>query len=309
MRLPRLSALVWACLVVASPCWAQRVTASLVGSATDEVRTPLGGVTITARNLATGLERNATTDDNGRFVIGSLPVEGEYEIRAERAGFAAVVREDITLLPDQTLSLDFILRLAAQEVIVVGSAVEPRIDREQSTIRQTVSEQLVHVLPLFGRGFMPLASLAAGFTGNPDFPNPQGQPYWTNNILVDGASHFSKWRSAPRSFYSGYGLESVKQVQVLTNLFSAEFGEALASVTSVTTKAGTNVFHGSALLFVRDDALDAVPPFATQKPASGAQQFGASLGGPLELNRMHFFASYERRRARDHNIVVSPATS
>src|SRR6185436_6744359 len=102
-------------------------------------------------------------------------------------------------------------------------------------------------------------------------------------------------------------LESVKQVQVLTNVFSAEFGESLASVTSVTTKAGTNVWHGSALLFVRDDALDAVPVFATGKPPSGSQQFGASLGGPLQLNRTHFFASYEGRRVRDSNIVVSPA--
>jgi hypothetical protein len=307
MTLFRLSILAWAFLVAASPVWAQRVTASVAGSATDETGAILGGVTITARNQATGLQRDAITGDDGRYVIGSLPVEGEYEIRAERAGFAAVIRDKVALLPDQTLSLDFALRVAAQELIVVGTSVEPRLDRDQSTVRQTVSEQMVHALPLFGRGFMPLISLASGFTGNADFPSAQGQPYWTNNVLVDGASHFSKWRSAPRSFYSGYGLESIKQIQVLTNLFSAEFGEAMASITSVTTKAGTNEHHGSALLFVRDDGLDAVPPFSTETPEAGAQQFGFSLGGPVVKDRTHYFASVEGRRSRDRNIVVSPA--
>ncbi len=61
---------------------------------------------------------------------------------------------------------------------------------------------------------------------------------WSNNVLVDGASHFSKWRSAARTFYSGYGLESIKEVQVLSSQFSAEFGEALATVTNVITNSG-----------------------------------------------------------------------
>ena len=305
-RVP-LAVFVCAWLAVANPCWAQRVTASVTGVATDESRAVLAGVTISARNQATGLQRDAVTDEEGRFIIGSLPIEGQYEIRAERAGFAAVVRENVALLPDQTLSIDFVLRVAARELIVVGSSVEPRVDREHSTVRQTVGEDLVHELPLFGRGFMLLASLASGFTGNADFPSPQGQAYWTNNVLVDGASHFSKWRSAPRSFYSGYGLESIKQVQVLTNLFSAEFGEALASITSVTTKAGTNEHHGSAFLFVRDEALDAVPAFANETPPAGGQQFGVSLGGPLVKDRTHYFGSFEGHRSRDHNIVVSPA--
>src|SRR4029077_5497552 len=116
------------------------------------------------------------------------------------------------------------------------------------TVPQTVNEQLTHSLPLIGRNFLSLATLPPGFTGNPNFLKPQGQNYWTNNIIVDGASHFSKWRSAARTFYSGYSLEAIKEVQVLSNRFSAEYGEALATVTSAVTKAGTNEFHGSGLL-------------------------------------------------------------
>src|SRR5206468_3517616 len=179
----------------------------------------------------------------------------------------------------------------------------------QSTVQQTVSEELVRSVPLFGRSFLHLASLAAGFTGNPSFPGVNGQIYFTNNVLVDGASHFSKWRSAARTYYAGYGLESIKEVQVLANRFSAEYGEALATVTSAVTKAGTNELRGAGLIFFQDDALNATPAFATQKPPMSAQQFGFTLGGPLVMDRTHFFGSYEGRRLRNHNIVVSPVAS
>ena len=111
---------------------------------------------------------------------------------------------------------------------------------------------MLHALPLVSRDFMALTSLTAGFTGNPTAPSPLGQIYWSNNVLVDGASHFSKWRGAPRTFYSGYGLETIREVQVLASQFSAEFGEALATVTVAVTNSGTNTLHGSALFFVQD---------------------------------------------------------
>jgi hypothetical protein len=98
-------------------------------------------------------------------------------------------------------------------------------------------------------------------------------------------------------------------VQVLTALFSAEFGEGLASVTSVTTKAGTNDWRGSAHLFARNAALDAPPVFATRQPPGNGQQYGMALGGPLIANQTHVFGAYEGRRARDRNIVVSPAAA
>jgi carboxypeptidase family protein/TonB-dependent receptor-like protein len=307
MRPFRLTILILALMALAAPAAAQRGVGTIEGSVLDASDAVMPGVTITVRNRATGLERVTTTDESGRFVIDGLPIEGEYEIRAERAGFEALVRGNVALLLDQAVTIDFVLRFAARERIVVGGLIESALDREHSTLRQAVSEEFVRSLPLLGRGFLPLASLAAGFTGNPDFPDSQGQRYWTNNVIVDGASHFSKWRSAPRSFYSGYGLESVKQVEVLTNLFSAEFGETLASVTSVVTKAGTNERHGSVSLFVRDDALDAVPAFSATTPPSGAAQYGVSLGGPFVKNRTHYFGSFEGRRSRDRNIVISPA--
>src|SRR5262249_8742703 len=176
-------------------------------------------------------------------------------------------------------------------------------------VGEATGDGLVLSRPLAGRNFLPLASLAAGFTGNPTFPNPQGQYYWTNNVLVDGASHFSKWRSAPRTFYSGYSLEAIKEVRVMTSRFSAEYGDALATVTTALTRSGDDAYHGSALLFLQNSALDAPPAFATDKPPSNTERFGFTLGGPLskDKEKTHFLESYEGRRSRTKNIVVSPA--
>jgi hypothetical protein len=285
----------------------QRVTASIEGRVADETGTPIAGVAISAVNRSTGFQRLTTSDQTGRFALLSLPVEGAYVVRAEASGFAAAVREGVELRPDQALVIDFRLRVAAQVAIAVG-ATDVQLDRTRAVVQQTVAEDLIRALPVPGRGFMTLASLAAGFTGHPDFPNPHGQVFWTNNVLVDGGSHFSKWRTAPRSFFSGVPLEAVQQVQVLTALFSAEFGEGLASVTSTTTKAGTNEWHGSGLIFARNAALDAAPAFSVRKPSGNGQHYGISFGGPLAVDRSHVFGAYEGRRARDRNIVVSPAS-
>ena len=306
MRAARTAVLAAACLLPEVWAAGQGIAATIEGRVTDDTGAPVAGATITAINPANGFERMTTTDDDGRYLLVGLPVDGAYRVRAEEPGFAAAVRESVMLSVGQNPVIDFTLRVGAQDTIAVD-ATAAQGDRARPTLQQTIDEVLVRALPVSGRGFLPLVSLAAGFTGNPDFPNPHGQPYWSNNVIVDGASHFSKWRSAARSFSSGIPLEAISQVQALTGLFSAEFGESLASVTSVRTKAGTNEWHGSALVFARDAALDAPPPFSTRTPPGGGQQYGVSLGGPLAVNRTHFFGAYERRRARDHNIVVSPA--
>lgn len=300
------AALAWACLLPPGSAAAQGNAAAIEGRITNDTLQPVAGATVTAVNPTTGFERVTATDADGRFVLLGLPVGGEYDLRAEAPGFSAAVRRRVAPRSDQRLAIDFTLRLAARDAVAVEVAAT-LLDVVRGRLQQTIDEGLIRALPVSGRGFMPLSALATGFTGHPDFPNPHGQLFSTNNVLVDGASHFSKWRSAARSFSSGLPLEAVRQVQVLAGLFPAEFGEGLASVTSVTTRTGTNQWHGSALVFAHDAALAAVPPFSSRKPPGSGYQYGFSLGGPLVVNRSHFFGSYERRRSQDRNVVVSPA--
>jgi Carboxypeptidase regulatory-like domain len=286
------------------------VAQALVGSIEGTVSTPngvgLSGVVVTARNPTTNVERATTTNADGEFVLSALPATGTYEVTAELAGFTPLVRRDVKFDPNGAARVQFIMRGELAETVAV-TAPAPAFQRERSTVQQRISEELVHSLPLAGRDFLSLASLTAGFTGNPNYPSPQGQVFWSNNVLVDGASHFSKWRSAARTFYSGYPLEAIKEVQVLTSQFSVEYGEALATVTSAVTNSGTNELRGTTFLYIQDDALNDIPAFTSVKPASSGQRFGGAFGGPLVKDRTHFFTSYEGWRSRGHNIVSSPA--
>ena len=297
--------LVGVTLTSVPPAAAQQAGA-VEGIVTDDSGSVIPGVTISATHEVTGLTRTTETGSDGRFTVGNLSVDGAYEIRAERRGFAPAVSQHAVLAAGETIRIDFTLKLSAAETIAV-SGVGVLLDADRSAVQQTITEELAHALPLSGRQFVQLTLLTAGFTGSPDFPNPQGQFYWSNNVLVDGASGFSKWRGASRGFYSGYGLESIRQVRVFTNTFSAEIGESLGSVTSAITRSGTDTWHGSALLFARGDALDARPAFSATTPPASGQQFGASVGGPIVIGRTHLFSSYEGHRSRDRNIVTSPA--
>jgi hypothetical protein len=283
-------------------------TGTIAGTVTSDAGHRVPGAAVTVDNDVSPARRTATTDADGRYVIEDLPAEGQYTVRVSLTGFDTIASEKVSVASGGRTNVDFVLKLTVRETVAVSSE-SPIAEAHQSAVQQTVSDQLVHALPLAGRNFIPLASLTAGFTGNPNYPNPQGQFYWANNVIVDGASHFSKWRSAPRAFYSGYGLESIKDIQVLTNRFSAEYGEALATVTSAVTRSGDDRFRGSALLFVQDSALNEQPVFSPVNPPSDSQRFGATLGGPIVRNETHFLASYEGRRSRGSNVVVSPAAN
>jgi len=291
----------------AAPVCAQTDTGTIAGTVRGDDGNRVAGVTITIEQAGGAIRRTATTDAYGRYEIGDFPADAEYIVRAELSGFATIAIKRVAVAARGTATVDFVLQLTILETVAVNAAA-PLVDQNQSTVQQTVSDRLVHSLPLAGRNFLPLASLAAGFTGNPNAPSPQGQMPWTNNVLVDGGSHFSKWRSAPRTFYSGYGLEAIKEVRVFTNRFSAEYGEALATVTSAVTRSGDSQFHGSALVYVQDSALNEPPVFASGNPPSNAQRFGLTLGGPIskDRDRTHFLESYEGRRSRGENTVVSP---
>jgi len=299
------ASLVW--LAAATASLAEPATGSIQGTVTGDGGNRIAGVAVTVQNAVTGRRAAATTDAEGRYQIADLAADGEYQVSVSVPGFTMPPSENVTIVPGAILVVNFRLKLTVTGTVVV-SAPSPPSERERSTLQQTMSDELVHGLPLAGRNFIPLATLTAGLTGNPNFPNPQGQVYWANNVLVDGASHFSKWRSAPRTFYSGYPLEAIREIQVLTSRFSAEFGESLATVTRAVTKSGTDRFGGSALFFLQHDALNATPVFAPTNPPSDSEQFGFTLGGPL-AERTHFFESYEGRRARVKNIVVSPEQS
>ena len=264
----RVACCVALCLAVPLVLRAQTPTGAVTGTVRASTGTGLPGATVTIRDSTTASGRPAITPSgrstitqaDGSYSFAELPLAAAYELEATLNGFATVVHSSVSAIAGQRVVVDFTLYAATSEALVVTGRAAT-LEHERSTVQQMVGEPMMHALPLASRDFLAMASLAPGFTGNPTAPSPQGQFYWGNNVIVDGASHYSKWRGAPRTFYSGYGLESIREVQVLSSQFSAEYGEALATVTVAVTNSGTNTLRGSALLFVQDDALNDVPAF------------------------------------------------
>ncbi len=309
MRFPLLLMTFLAAIVCASARMdAQAISGTIAGTVTASPTAVLAGAGVTVRNETVNIVRTVTTDERGFYSVDNLPVQGDYEVRVEFSGFAPVVQSGVSLTANASVTVNISMRAASEETLVVTGRL-PTLNHDQSAVQQTVSETLVHALPIIGRDFLTLTSLTAGFSGNPNYPSAQGQLYWSTNVIVDGASHYSKWRGAARTFYSGYPLEAIKDVRVLSSQYSAEYGEALASITSATSHSGTNQLHGSTLLFVQQTVFSDIPAFTPTRPPFGAQRFGATLGGPITQDRTHFFSSYEGRRQRGNGVVTSPAAS
>ncbi len=294
-------------ILTASVARSQPITGTITGTVKASTDAVLAGATVKVRNETVGLERTVITDEEGFYTASNLPVQGVYEVQVEFSGFAPMVQSGVSLIADARVVIDLVMHAASAETLVVTGRVTTTREPERSTVQQIVSETLVQALPLAGRDFITLAQLTPGFTGNPNYPNALGQIYWANNVTVDGASHYSKSRGAARTFYSGYPLGAIKEVQVLTSQYSAEYGESLASITSAVTNSGTNTVHGSMLIFGQQTIFNDIPAFTPLRSPFGLQRFGVTLGGPLVKDRTHYFVSYEGRRQRGHAVVVSPA--
>lgn len=286
--------------------YAQVITANISGTVTDDQNEHLPGVTVTLNNVDTGFTRSMITDEAGRYVFRTIPVQGSYSVTVELSGFQSQVRKDLTFHPNENYVLNFEMKLSSIQETVTVEAVAPLVDTKNATVQQVITEELLQSVPIIGRNYIQLTHLAPGVTGSDYWPTTSGQHYWAMNYLVDGSSNFSKWRSAPRTFYSGYSLETIKEMQVMGNQFSVEFGEGMSAINSAITKSGTNEFSGSVYTYIRPGDWDEEDLFTGTKAPYDQQQVGFSLGGPLVKDRTHFFISYEYRRQRSNNTVIAP---
>ncbi|MBI2834526.1 MAG: TonB-dependent receptor [Acidobacteria bacterium] len=291
---------------------AQVINAEITGSVSDESGGVLPGASLTAHNTQTGLERSAVTDENGRYRLMAL-TPGAYTIRTELAGFATERREGVTLTINLSLVLNFTLKLAtvAESVTVTGEA--PLIETTKAELGKTIETQAIDSLPLNGRNFTQLATLVPGVRtaapgtlsiGGQSLGGASGQTMENNSYSVDGVDNNNEVAGGRPARYSQ---DSIREFQVLTNQFSAEFGRASGGVVNILTRSGTNSLSGRAFYFIRDEALDATPVFARAKAPFRRQQFGGTLGGPIVRDRTHYFVSLERLTEDRVSSVVTPA--
>jgi hypothetical protein len=300
-----------ACLLIGvwstAPLGAQAVRGTIQGTVTDTSGGTLPGVTVEAKNVGTGLVQSVITNEAGRYTAPDLAL-GDYEVTANLAGFQTVIRRGITLRVGSQVVVDFQMPVGtlSESITVTGAA--PTIDTVSSAVGAVIEQKQIADLPLNGRNFSQLISLAPGANeipfgaagGNAFFgrqanftvsgARPEGQAFLLDNTNIQGF-----WNRGPGSgvFGTTLGVEAIAEFQTLTNTYSAQFGGNGAVVNAV-TKSGTNELHGSMFEYYRNSKLDARNFFDTLgKQPFHRHQFGGSLGGPLKQNKAFFFGTYE----------------
>ncbi len=294
-------------LVVPVTGWAQSDSGSLDGHVFDETKAAVPGATITARNVNTGLSRSVTSSANGTYRIGSLPA-AEYEVTAELTGFAKQVRK-LVLQVASTVSADFSMSVSAQTETVTVTGETPLISATTSDVGQVITSAMVENLPMNGRKFQDLSLLVPG-TRPSNYYDPTktevggisyGGATGRNVIIhVDGGDNSD---GVVRGLLQQFTAEAIQEYKVTTNRYGAEFGRSTGGVVNVITKSGSNQFHGSLFGFARNENLNSKTFFEKKQNADKApfeqQQFGGSIGGPIQKDKAHFFVAYERNRRDD----------
>lgn len=303
----RLPLLLLLTLLVPTLAGAQATTGSISGSTTDESRAVLPGVAIEVSNPETGATRTLVTDAEGRFRVLNLP-PGLYRLTAELAGFAKVVRADISVAIGADVTQNIQMKVGGVSESVTVSGENTTLDLSTAVVGGVVTTKQIAELPLNGRSFMQLATLQPGVSVSRSTERDFGGGFGGTQVsiagarpeqtgyLMDGTNIADIGDKAPSSVAGVLlGVDTVQEFSVQTHGYSAEFGRAAGGVISAVTKSGTNTFRGSAFEFHRNSKLDEKNYFdeGNEPPRFLRNQFGGTLGGPIVKNRLFFFGSYE----------------
>ncbi len=324
MRLT-LSVVVVAAVLSASPSFAQNF-GQITGIVADTTGGVLVGATVTVTNTQTGALATQQANAAGVYVFPNL-LPGIYTVKVEMDGFGGAARNRVELQIQQTIRLDFRLEIGALNETVIAVAESPMLNTEDLTIGTVIENRRIVELPLNGRNFLKMVELtpnvSASFSGSGSSGPRQGGDRSTQQLSIGGGRR--EWNyftldginNTDVNFNSYIFLPSIDALQefkVQTGVYSAEFGRELGQV-SVTTKAGTNAYHGTVFEFVRNNKFDALPyAFAGTVPASSPfkwNQFGFTLGGPVQLgplfngkDKLFFMTNYEGFRLRNQRETL-----
>jgi Carboxypeptidase regulatory-like domain/TonB-dependent Receptor Plug Domain len=305
---------------------AQVVGATVSGTVVDTSGSVIPSVMVSIKNAATGSAVNAVTNGVGFYIAPNLPA-GEYQITGSASGFASQVRNGIILTVGEELLLNVTMNVgSATETAEVTTEV-PAVDLANATLGGVTDARTIEEIPLNGRSWTDLANLEPGVhlvQDQPPISAPDrvkrglglqltisgGRPQ-QNNYLLDGVNVNDYANAGPGSVLGGnLGTDAVAEFSVLTSNYSTEYGRTSGGVISAITKSGTNRIHGSAYEYSRNSALDARNFFDPASiPPLNRNQFGASIGGPIQKSKTFIFGNYEgvRLTASQTTTVTVPS--
>ena len=330
MRFPQITLVLLFVIALALPMSAQSPDGTINGLVLDPLNRAISGADILVINDATGVKYSAMTNGEGIYVLPNLP-PGLYRLQVARTGFKTLVKPDVVLNVQDALSINFTLPIGAAMEIVTVQGGAPLVDTETAAVSTVVDRQFVENIPLNGRSFQSLITMAPGVT---TVPTPgtgrsgeftiNGQRTEANYFTVDGVSVNTGAPALGSINSSGVGgstpgetalgttqslvsVDALQEFRINTSTYSAEYGRTPGGQVSFLTRSGTNDWHGSAFDYFRNEVLDANNWFnnaaGLQRTAERQNDFGGSMGGPITIprlyngmNRTFFFFSYEGMR-------------
>src|SRR6266404_4263472 len=295
------------------PLLYSQANGSLSGTVADKTGSVISGATVKITSQGTGVTREVKTDGSGHYLAPLLPV-AIYTIRVETQGFQITEQKDIRLQVDEQREVDFSLNPASVSSTVEVGATEVAVETTTPTLGQVITAEQVADLPLNGRDFVQLATLIPGVTQETN-PNSFFNAGASSEVSARGTYSLSVGGSRAQStdwLYDGVdnneltaggigilpSIDAIQEFKVLTYNYSAEYGTRSGPTVLITTRSGSNKLHGTLFEFFRNTVLDAQDPFASKKDKFNLNQFGGSLGGPIQKDKTFFFADYQATRRR-----------
>jgi hypothetical protein len=312
------------CLLVAAFAYAQTF-GDITGTVTDPSGAAIGGATVTATNVATNATRTTSSNDAGVYAFPSLP-PGTYNLRVEKEGFRTATRT-VQLQVQQSARIDFPMTVGQVTETIEVSAQAALLTSENATVGTVIENKRIVELPLNGRNYLQLVSLAPnvsfGFPAAGQAGARQGGIRADQSISVGGQrAQFNRFtldgveNTDPNfnTFVVFPSVDALQEFKVQTGIYPAEFGRGATQI-NVSTKPGTNEYHGTLFYFLRNEKLDAKNyAFTTARPPKDPfkwNQFGFTLGGPITIpkvvdgkNRLFFMTNYEWFRQRRNQQAV-----
>src|SRR5829696_2219744 len=284
---------------------AQTVSGTVTGIIKDASGGVLPGVTITFTQTETGRKDSVISDRDGRYTSQPLPL-GTYRMEAALSGFKAAARTGIPLTIDDVARIDFTMEVGTVQEVVEVAATTSLVDARTSSVGKLVDNRRIAELPLNTRNVYSLMYLTPGVAGT--IGNAYGDLRYTINgarprssdTLIDGVTATFPTVTGGQGISVFPSVDAIQEFKVLGATFPAEFGRSLGSVINVAYKSGSNTFHGSGYEFLRDSAFDSRNYFQKLRGETlgdfSRHQFGGSAGGPLQVGKMFYMASFEGLR-------------
>src|SRR5215468_9285676 len=313
------SALLWS---APAPAFGQAVYGSIAGNVVDSNGAAVPRAKVTIIDTGKGVNYVTSTNDSGNYSQTHLIV-GVYEVRVEATGFTNYVQRNVNVEVDATTQIDVRLTVGSVGEVVNVTSEAPLLKTERSDVSDTITQKAVQELPVFGRDLNRLYFLvpgiqASGTTAASEQPHALFRPniggqYWGGiSFLLDGTDNRESVLGEP---IITPNLDSLSELKITTAAYDAEFGQASQAVISAQTKSGSNQYHGSAFEYRRSGAWAARDPFAQARLLTGStdrfipptlwNQFGGSLGAPIQKDKTFVFGDYQGQRQKNGGSLTT----